>query len=71
MSAFDSAPQMELRVQLPGCFDGAPVRLGSQFRSIMKRAVLACRFILLPSALVIIARHNPLSVLKVRMVNPL
>jgi hypothetical protein len=41
MSAFDSAPQMELRVQLPGCFDGAPVRLGSQFRSIMKRAVLA------------------------------
>jgi len=32
---------MELRVELSVCFDSAAVRLGSEFRSIMKRAVLA------------------------------
>ena len=32
---------MELRVQLSVCFYGAAVRPGSQFRSVMKRAVLA------------------------------
>jgi hypothetical protein len=32
---------MELRVQLSVCFYGAAVHLGSQFRPIMKRAILA------------------------------
>jgi hypothetical protein len=32
---------MELGVQLPVCFAEAAVRVGSQFRSIMKRAALA------------------------------
>jgi hypothetical protein len=36
-----STPQMELPVELSVCFDRAAVRLGSQFRSTMKRAVLA------------------------------
>jgi hypothetical protein len=33
--------QMELRVQLPVCLHGAVVRLGSRFRSIMRRTILA------------------------------
>ena len=40
-------------------------------RNHIKRLVLVRGLILPPSALVIIARHNPLGVLKVRMVNPL
>ena len=40
-------------------------------RNQIKQLVLACRFDLTASTLVIIARHDPLAVLKVRMVNPL
>ena len=40
-------------------------------RNQIKRLVWPTALILPPSTLIIIARHNPLSVLKVRMVNPL
>ena len=40
-------------------------------RNQIKRLVLTAALILLPSTLAIIALHDPLAVLKVRMVNPL